>query len=68
MWTWRRRKETSGVLGKYSKRYKSVYISVNNKTNFIFLQILLCTPYGMDKANKSSPATVPLISDQKNIS
>ena len=33
MRTWRRRKETLGVLGKYAKRHKSVYISVNNNTN-----------------------------------
>ena len=33
MRTWRRRKETLGVLGEYAKRHKSVYISVNNNTN-----------------------------------
>jgi hypothetical protein len=36
MRTWRRRKETLGALGEYAKRYKSVYISVNNNINFIF--------------------------------
>jgi hypothetical protein len=40
MRTWRRRKETLGLLGEYAKRHKSVYISVNNITNFILLKIL----------------------------
>jgi hypothetical protein len=35
MRTWRRRKETLGVLGEYAK---SVYISVNNNTNFNFFK------------------------------
>jgi hypothetical protein len=33
MRTWRRRKETLGVFSLYAKRYKSVYISVNNNNN-----------------------------------
>jgi hypothetical protein len=37
---WRRRKETLGVFSLYAKRYKSVYISVNNNTNLNFLKIL----------------------------
>jgi|LakMenEpi03Aug12_release.lakeMendotaPanAssembly.Ray.scaffolds.fasta_scaffold462044_1 hypothetical protein len=41
MRTWRRRKETLGVLGKYAKRHKSVYISVNNNANLNILEILL---------------------------
>jgi hypothetical protein len=41
MRTWRRRKETIGVLGEYAKkRHKSVYISVNNDKNLNFLKIL----------------------------
>jgi hypothetical protein len=35
--TWKRRSETLGVLGEYAKIEKSVYISVNNNTNFDFL-------------------------------
>jgi hypothetical protein len=37
---WRRRKETLGVFSLYAKRYKSVYISVNNNTNLNFFEIL----------------------------
>jgi hypothetical protein len=37
---WRRHKETLGVFSLYAKRYKSVYISVNNNKNLIFLKIL----------------------------
>jgi hypothetical protein len=40
MHPWRRRKETLGVFSLYAKRYKSVYISVNNTTNFNFFKIL----------------------------
>ena len=35
MRTWRRRKETLGVLGENAKRHKIVYIAVNNKTNLL---------------------------------
>jgi hypothetical protein len=31
-----------------AKRYKTVYISVNNNTNLKFFQILSFLPYGMD--------------------
>ncbi len=34
------RKKTLGVFPLYAKRYKSVYISVNNNTNLNFLKIL----------------------------
>ena len=37
---WRRRKETLGVFSLYAKRYKSVYISVNNNTNLNLFKIL----------------------------
>jgi hypothetical protein len=37
---WRRRKETLGVFSLYAKRYKSVYISVNNNTNLNLIKIL----------------------------
>jgi hypothetical protein len=37
MRTWKRRKETLGVLGENVKRHKNVYISVNNNTNFNIL-------------------------------
>jgi hypothetical protein len=40
MRTWRRRKETLGVLGEYAERHKSVYISGNNNTNLNWLKIL----------------------------
>jgi hypothetical protein len=40
MRTWRRRKETLGVFSLYAKRYKSVYISVNNNTNLNLFKIL----------------------------
>jgi len=40
MRTWRRRKETLGVFSLYAKRYKSVYISVNNNTNLNLFEIL----------------------------
>ncbi len=40
MRTWRRRKEALGVLGEYAKRHKSVYIFVNNNTNFNLFKIL----------------------------
>ncbi len=40
MRTWRRRKETLGVLGEYANRYKSVYISDNTNTNLNFLKVL----------------------------
>ncbi len=40
MRTWRRRKETLGVLGEHVKRNISVNISVNNNTNFNFLKII----------------------------
>jgi hypothetical protein len=56
MRTWRRRKETLGVLGEHAKRHKSVYISVNNNMNLNFLKIL--SNYTIwDK--KPSHATVP---------
>ena len=38
--TLRRRKETLGVFSLYAKRYKSVYISVNNNTNLNLFKIL----------------------------
>jgi hypothetical protein len=60
MHTWRRRKETLGVLGDYAKRHKNVYTSVNNNTNFKKIVFFLSTLYGMDWAEKSSHATVPL--------
>ncbi len=41
------------------KRHKSVYISVNNNTNFFWF--FLSTLCGMDQAKKTSHATVPLI-------
>jgi hypothetical protein len=37
---WRRRKETLGIFSFYAKRYKSVYISVNNNTNLNLFKIL----------------------------
>jgi hypothetical protein len=37
---WRRRKETLGIFSLYAKRYKSVYISVNNNTNLNLFKIL----------------------------
>jgi hypothetical protein len=37
---WRRRKEAFGVFSLYAKRYKSVYISVNNNTNLNLFKIL----------------------------
>ena len=40
MHTWRRRKEALSVFSRYAKRHKSVYIFVNNNTNFNFLKIL----------------------------
>ena len=40
MHTWRRLKETLGVFYLYAKRYKSVYISVNNNTNLNLFKIL----------------------------
>ncbi len=41
MRTWRRRKETLGALSLYAKRYKSVYIFVNNNnTNSNLFKIL----------------------------
>jgi hypothetical protein len=40
MRTWRRRKETLGVFSLYARRYKSVYISVNNNTNLNLFKIL----------------------------
>jgi hypothetical protein len=40
MHTYRRRKETLGVLGEHALRHKSVYISVNYNTNFKFLKTL----------------------------
>jgi hypothetical protein len=40
MRTWRRRKETLGIFSLYAKRYKSVYISVNNNTNLNLIKIL----------------------------
>jgi hypothetical protein len=40
MRTWRRRKENLGVFSLYAKRHKSVYISVNNNTNFKIFWIL----------------------------
>jgi hypothetical protein len=40
MHPWRRRKETLGVFSLYAKRYKSVYISVNNNTNLNLFKIL----------------------------
>ncbi len=40
MRTWRRRKETLGVFSLYAKRYKSLYISVNNNTNLNLFKIL----------------------------
>ena len=40
MRTWRRLKETLGVFYLYAKRYKSVYISVNNNTNLNLFKIL----------------------------
>ncbi len=39
MRTWRRRKETLGVLSKYAKRHKSANISVNKKMNKTIFQI-----------------------------
>jgi hypothetical protein len=40
MHTWRRRKENLGIFYLYAKRYKSVYISVNNNTNLNLFKIL----------------------------
>jgi hypothetical protein len=40
MRTWRRRKEALPVFSLYAKRHKSVYICVNNNTNFIFLKVV----------------------------
>ncbi len=40
MRTWRRRKQNLGVFSTYAKRYKSVYISVNNNTNLNLFKIL----------------------------
>jgi hypothetical protein len=41
MRTWRKRKETLGALSLYAKRYKSVYIFVNNNnTNLNLFKIL----------------------------
>ncbi len=40
MRTWRWRTEALGVFSKYAKRHKSLYIFVNNNTNFNFLKIL----------------------------
>jgi hypothetical protein len=40
MRTWRRRKENLSVFSLYAKRYKSVYISVNNNTNLNLFKIL----------------------------
>ncbi len=37
---WRRRKENLGVFSLYAKRYKSMYISVNNNTNLNLFKIL----------------------------
>ncbi len=60
MRTWRRRKETLGVLGEYVKRHKSVYISVNNNMNFNFLKILFIYTIWNGLSQKPSHATVPL--------
>ncbi len=44
MRTWRRRRETLGVLGEHAKRHKSVYISVNNNTSLKKIyNISICT-------------------------
>jgi hypothetical protein len=40
MHTWKGRKENLGVFSLYAKRYKSVYISVNNNTNLNLFKIL----------------------------
>ena len=40
MCTWRRLKDTLGVLSLYAERYKSVYIFVNNNTNLNLFKIL----------------------------
>jgi hypothetical protein len=40
MSSWRIRKETLGVFSLYAKRYKSVYISINNNTNLNLFNIL----------------------------
>ncbi len=37
---WRRRKETLGVFSLYARRYKNVYISLNNNTNLNLFKIL----------------------------
>jgi hypothetical protein len=44
--------------GEDAKKHKTVYISVNNKTDFL-KRFFLSTPYGMDLAWKPSHATVP---------
>ena len=57
--TWRRRKETLGVFGEYTKRHKSVYISVNNHTNFYFLKILFINTVWNGLSQKNIPRYCP---------
>jgi hypothetical protein len=58
--TWRRCKETLGILSLYAKRHKSVYISVKNIQILTFFRFFLSTLYGKNLAKKHSHATFPL--------